>query len=79
MKLFDKLKTSQKNFNQDKDVTPFVIKNDKFDLFFNQFWKWKNKEENSLKEKVEKFYIVSKVPHIWSETSLYIWNNPLSL
>ena len=37
MKLFDKLKMSQRNFNHDKDVTHFVIKSDKSNLFFNQF------------------------------------------
>jgi len=52
MKLFDKLEMPQRNSNQNKDTTLFVIKSDKSDLFFNKFWKWKNKEENSLNEKL---------------------------
>ena len=32
-----------------------------------------------FKGEVEKFYIISKVPRIWFETSLYNWNNPSSL
>ena len=39
MKLFDKSETPQRNSNQDKDATLFMIKSDKYDLFFNQFWK----------------------------------------
>jgi len=37
MKFFDKSETPQRNSNQDKDITLFVIKSNKFDLFFNQF------------------------------------------
>jgi hypothetical protein len=28
---------------------------------------------------VEKFNIIARSPNTWSETSLYTWNNPLSL
>jgi hypothetical protein len=79
MKFFDKSETSQRNSNQDKDVTLFVIKSNKFDLFYNQFWKLKNKEESSLNKKLKSFILFPKVSNIWSETSLYTWNNPLSL
>jgi hypothetical protein len=61
MKLFDKSETPQRNSNQDKDATLFVIKSDKYDLFFNQFWKWKNKEENSLNEKLKSLILLLKV------------------
>jgi len=37
IKLFDKLEIPQRNSNKDKDVILFVIKSNKFDLFFNQF------------------------------------------
>ena len=79
MKLFDKLKMSQRNFNHDKDVTHFVIKSDKSNLFFNQFQKQKNKEESSVNEKLKSFILFPKVLNTWSETLLYIWNNLLSL
>jgi hypothetical protein len=61
MKLFDKSETPQRNSNQDKDATLFMIKSDKYDLFFNQFWKWKNKEENSLNEKLKSLILLPKV------------------
>ena len=38
-----------------------MIKSDKSDLFFNQFLKWKNNEQNSLKEKLKSFILFSKV------------------
>ena len=79
MKFFDKSETPQRNSNQDKDVTLFVIKSNKFDLFFNQFQKLKNKEESSVNEKLKSFILFPKVLNIWSETSLYTWNNLPSL
>ena len=53
-------KRHKKNSNQDKDNTLFVIKSDKCHLFFNQFWKWKNNEENSLNEKLKSLIFFEK-------------------
>jgi hypothetical protein len=61
MKLFDKSKTLQGILIRIKMSHSFVIKSGKSDLFFNQFWKWKNNKENSLKEKLKSFILFSKV------------------
>jgi len=60
MKLFDKSETPQRNFNQDKATTLFVIKSDKFDLFFNQILELREQEENSLNEKLKSLILLPK-------------------
>jgi hypothetical protein len=68
-------KIPQRNSNQDKAATLFAIKSNKSDLFFNQFWEWKNMKKFSLNEKLKSFILFPKVPNTWSETSFYTWNN----
>jgi hypothetical protein len=50
----------QRNFNQDKATTLFVIKSDKFDLFFNQILELREQEENSLNEKLKSLILLPK-------------------
>ena len=44
-----------------------MIKSDKLDLFFNQFGKWKNKENNSLNEKLKSLILLQKSQNM-------VWN-----
>ena len=59
MKVFDKSSHRNHKGTPITIKTPhfFVIKNDKSELFFNQLWKWENKEENSLNEKLKSFIL----------------------
>jgi len=48
-----------------------VIKNDKSELFFNQLWKWENKEENSLNEKLKSF-ILKRLSYLVWDIIIYL-------